>query len=236
MRERQCSKMFHRLFRTCSCVGTSRAIVCVAKLLKVSSVQRRPSHVSNFRCKGGRGTALCGCNTGALIPTPPPTSSGAFGVNSLPSASSSKLPVHRSPAVPTGTVFDPASGPSTFLVQIVYPEGPDGGWMAAKASTTLVHRTVPRGEQRALRSCAVLRSRPNANRRCMLAAYGTSHVNILWSAGTSTPEADSTASLIDLTCPMTTFTELSAAPLDCGSPSADVSCSHQSRPASPLEY
>ena len=40
----------------------------------------------------------------------------------------------------------------------------------------------------------------------------------------STPEADSTASLIDLTCPLTTFTELSAAPLDCGSRAADVSC------------
>ena len=40
----------------------------------------------------------------------------------------------------------------------------------------------------------------------------------------STLEADSTASVIDLTCPLTTFTELSAAPLDCGSPSADVSC------------
>ena len=32
------------------------------------------------------------------------------------------------------------------------------------------------------------------------------------------------ASLIDLTHPLMTFTELSAAPLDCGSPSADVSC------------
>ena len=34
---------------------------------------------------------------GALIPTPPPSSSNAFGVTSLPSASSSKLPVRRSP-------------------------------------------------------------------------------------------------------------------------------------------
>ena len=63
------------------------------------------------RDTGAGGTAPCGCNTGALIPTLPPTSSRAFGVNSLPSASSSKLPIHRSPAVPTSTVFDPAIGP-----------------------------------------------------------------------------------------------------------------------------
>ena len=35
-----------------------------------------------------------------------------------------------------------ASIPSAFLVQIVIPESSDGGWMAAKASTTLAHRTV----------------------------------------------------------------------------------------------
>ena len=36
------------------------------------------------------------------------------------------------------------------------------------------------------------------HRRCMLVAHDTSHVNRSLSAGTSTPEADSTASLIDL--------------------------------------
>ena len=55
-----------------------------------------------------------------LIPTLPPSSSSTLGVNSLPSASSSKLPVHLSPgrnrlivrafttplAEPTSTVFD----------------------------------------------------------------------------------------------------------------------------------
>ena len=55
-------------------------------------------------------------------------------------------------------------------------------------------------------------------------AYGTRHVNKSWSAGTSTLEADSTATLIDLTCPLTTFTELSAVPLDRRSPSADFFC------------
>ena len=58
----------------------------------------------------------------------------------------------------------------------------------------------------------------------MLEACGTSHVYKSWSAGTSTLEADTTASLIDLICPLTTFSELSAAPLDCGSASADYSC------------
>ena len=71
---------------------------------------------------GGRGI---GCSTGALMPILPPSSSSAFGENSLPSASSNKLPAHRSPggnrlivrafttqlAVPTSTVFDPSIGP-----------------------------------------------------------------------------------------------------------------------------
>ena len=69
--------------------------------------------------------------------------SEAFGVNSLPNASSIKLLVHRSPggsrlivrafitpvAVPTSTVFDPSIGPQYLSVQIVNPEGPAGGWM-----------------------------------------------------------------------------------------------------------
>ena len=80
----------------------------------------------------------------------------------MPSASSNKPPVHRSLggnrlivrafttplAVATSTVFDPSIGPM-YLVQIVNPAGPDGGWMAAKASTILDHRTVPGEEQRA---------------------------------------------------------------------------------------
>ena len=116
----------------------------------------------NSGTNGSTGTASCSCNTSALISTLPPSSSSAFGVNSLPNVSCSKLPAHRSPgcnrlivrafttplAVSISTVFDP-SVPSTFLVQTVNPEGPDDGWMAAKASTTLAHRTVPEREQRA---------------------------------------------------------------------------------------
>ena len=48
-------------------------------------------------------------------------------------------------------------------------------------------------------SWAVLPSRPPKNRRCMLVEHGKSQVNRSWSAGRSTPEADSTASLINLT-------------------------------------
>ena len=129
--------------------------------------------------------------------------------------------------VPTGTVLDPSTGPKYLPCSHRESKGPNDGWMAAKASTTLAHRIVPRGEQHAfphLLSYAVLPSRPTENRRCMLVAHDTSHLDRSWSAGTSTPKADSTASLIDLTCPLTTFTEFSAGPLDCGSPSADVSC------------
>ena len=103
------------------------------------------------------------------------------------------------------------SVPSTFLAQIANPKDPNVGWMAAMASTTLAHRTVPEGEKRAfphffrMLSC---RLDPPKTRRCMLVAYDTSHVNRSWTAGISTPDADSTASLIDLTCPFTTSTEL----------------------------
>ena len=51
----------------------------------------------NSDINGGGGIAACGCITGALIPTLPPSSSNALGANSLRCASSNKLPVHRSP-------------------------------------------------------------------------------------------------------------------------------------------
>ena len=92
---------------------------------KVGSPQWRSSHSSKFSTNGGKGTASCGCNIGALILTLPPSFSSTFGVDSLTSASSSKLPVHHSPGgnrlivrafttphgVPTSTVFDPPVGP-----------------------------------------------------------------------------------------------------------------------------
>ena len=45
---------------------------------------------------GCTGTDACGCNTSALIPGLPLSSSAVFGANSLPRASSNKLPFHRS--------------------------------------------------------------------------------------------------------------------------------------------
>ena len=68
----------------------------LCKLLEIGSAQWRSSYLSNFRRQRRQKTAACGCNTGALIQTLPPSSSSAFGLNSLPSASSNKLPVHRS--------------------------------------------------------------------------------------------------------------------------------------------
>ena len=64
-----------------------------------------------------------------MIPTLPPSSSSAFGVNSLPTASSSKLPVHRSPG---GNRFDsnetflavaPHSNPKSDLVSGISVHG-----------------------------------------------------------------------------------------------------------------
>ena len=131
--------MTHHVFTTSSCVGASRAIV--SELFKVSSAQR-----------GGKGTASCGIL--------PPPYSNVFGVNSLPCASSSKLPVHRSPggnrlmvrafttpfAVPMNTVFDPSIGSKYLPCSNRDSRGLDGGWMAAKASTkrSLNSRAFPR--------------------------------------------------------------------------------------------
>ena len=192
--------------------------MCTAKLFEVGSAQWRSSHLSKFRRQRWR-TAACGCSTSALIPTLLPSYSSAFGVNSLPSASSSKLPVHRSPGgnrliirafttplpVPMCTVFDPSIGPEDLPCSNRESRGPRRRLDGSKG----IHHTrspncAKGGKARlpTLRSYAVWPSRPTANRRCMLAAYGTSHVNKSWSAGTSTPEADSTASLIDLTCPL----------------------------------
>ena len=186
---------------------------------------RRNGARRTCRTSGG-GTGACGCKTGALIPTLPPSSSSAGGVDSLPSASSSRLPVHHSPGgnrlivrafttplvVPINTVFDPSFGPRYLPCSNRECRGQGRRLDGCKGIHHI--RSLNCAKKRttrlpSFRSYAVLPSRPTANRRSMLAAYGTS--NRSWSAGTSTPEADSTASLIDLTCPLTTFTELSAA-------------------------
>ena len=247
MRERHCSESSTACLRPALPLAHPGQLSVYPNCLK--SVRRNGARRTcrNSCANGGKGTASCGCNTHALIPTLPPSSSSALGVNSLPSASSSKLPVHRSPggnrlivwalttpvAVATKYRVRPSIRPKYLPCSNRESRGPRRRLDGCKG----IHHTrspncAKRGTARlpTFRSHAVSPSRPTANRRCMLAAYGTSHVNISWSAGTPTLEADSTVSLIDLTCPLSTFTELSAAQLDCGPPSADVSCT-----ASPVQ-
>ena len=90
---------------------------------------------------------------------------------------------------------------STFLAHIVNPNDTNRRLDGCKGTHhTRSLNCAKEGTARhpTFLSCAVLPSRPTENRRCMLVAYDTSHVNRSWSAGTSTPEADSTANLIDL--------------------------------------
>ena len=130
-------------------------------------------------------------------------------------------------AVPTSTVFDPSICPKYLHCSNRESKGPKRRLDGCEGIHHTRSPNCAEGEPRAsphsfrMLSC---RLDPPKNRRCMLVAYDTSQVNRSWCADTSTPEADSTDSLIDLTCPLTTSTEHSAAPLDCGSPSADVSC------------
>ena len=109
-------------------------------------------------------------STGALIPILPPSSSSAFGANSLPRASSNRLPFHRSPggkhlivlafttplAVPIRTVFDPSIGPK-------YPP-------CSKRETHGPKRRVDgcSGIHHTHSSYAVFQSRPIANQKVMI--------------------------------------------------------------------
>ena len=130
-------------------------------------------------------------------------------------------------AVPTSTVLEPCIGPKYLPCSNRESRGPNRRLDGCRG----IHHTrspncAKGGTARlpTVLSYAVLPSRPTENLRCTRVAYDSSHVNKPWSAGTSSPQVDSTANLTDLTCPLTTVTEISAAPLDCGSPSADVSC------------
>ena len=190
---------------------------------------------------GGSGTAACACNTGVQIPRLSPSASNAFGVKSLQRAPPNRLPFHRSLGGNRLIVLvfeknrlrcrqEPCpihpSVRNTCLAQSGNAKGPNGSLIAAQAPITPAHRTVPVekiARLLALLSCAVFPSRATAKRRCKLVTYSITHVNRSRSAGTSAPDADSTANLIGLAFPVMTCTELSAAPLDCGSPSAAVS-------------
>ena len=131
--------MIHRLFTTCSCVGTSIQLSVYPNFPK--SV-RRDGARRTCRTSGAKGVkraGACGCKTSALIPVLPPSSS-AFGVNSLPNASSCKQAVHRSLgrnrsivpafttplAVPTSTVFDPSIDPKSLPCSERESTGPRG--------------------------------------------------------------------------------------------------------------
>ena len=157
--------MIHHLFSTSSCGWHTQGKCLWSKNLRNRLCAIAIVALVHYSgTNGGTGTAACGCNTGALIPTLPPSSSNAFGANTLPCASS-KTSCHfivRLVAAVLLFGLSPLhlqcqqvlylihpSVPSTFPAQIVIPQGPDGGWMAAKASTTLAHRTVPMEERRA---------------------------------------------------------------------------------------
>ena len=179
---------------------------------------------------GCRGTAACGCDTGTLIPTLP-----LFQCVLCQFTAECFVQQAASPSFAWRQSFDCSGlhhstcGAKKYRVRSIHrhqvpsllnseSRRPRRRFDGCKGTHHTRSPNCAKGGTARVLSC-----RPTANRRCMLAAYGTSHINRSWSAGTSANEADSTASLIDLTSPLTTFTELSAAPLDCGSPSADVS-------------
>ena len=158
MRERHCSEWSTACLRpavACAHPGQLSVKPNYSKSVRRNGARRTCRHSGT---NGGSEIAAYGCNTSALIPALPPSSSSALGVNSLHCVSSNKLPVHRSPGknhlivrafttVPTtkALCLIQPSVPSTFLARIVNPKGPNDGWKAAKAATTLAHRTVPRG-------------------------------------------------------------------------------------------
>ena len=160
--------------------------------------QRRSSQVSNFKHQWRQRNCRVWSHTGALIPLLPPSSSSALGVNSLPSASSSRLPVQRSPggnrsiiralttplAVPTRTVFDPSMAPKYLPCPIRESRGPKRRLDGCKGIHHTRSPNYTKGRTTRLptfRSHAFLPSRPTANRRCMLAVYGTrQQIMVCW--------------------------------------------------------
>ena len=187
--------MIHRSFTTSSCVGASRAIVCVSKLLKVSSAQkslvalvelqvpmeveelprvvakqalcsqlhrpRFPVHSVKIRCQVLRPASCQSIVRPAAIV-------GLFGP-SPHHLLCQQVPCSIHPSVP-----------STFPCSNRESRGPRRGLDGCKGIHHTRSPNCSKGEQRAFPHfvhTAVLPSRSNANRRCMLAAYGTSHVN-----------------------------------------------------------
>ena len=160
----------------------------------------------NSGTNGGRGTAACGCNTGALIPdsaaivfqciwcsfaalcfvqqaaSPPFAWRQPFG--------SVRAFTHCTCSANKSLYLIPSIGPKYHPCSNCESKGPTRRLEGCKG----IHQTrspncAKEGTARhpTFLSCAVLPSRPTENRRCMLVAYDTSHVNRSWSAGTSTP-------------------------------------------------
>ena len=227
--------MVRSLFTTCSCVDTSRASVCVSKPFKVSSAQRRSSHLSKFRYQWRQRNCFVWLQHRRSDPN-----STAIIFQCMWCQFTAECFVQQA-AVPSFAwrqSFDCSGfhhstcGANEYCVRSVVPSLVKSWTQRAQTAVGWLQRQsphshtelCPRGNSAPSHISFVCCLAVSTRRWCTLAAHGTSHVNRSWSAGTSAPEADPTASLIDLTCASTAFTELSAAPLDCGSPSADVSC------------
>ena len=208
--------MIHRLFTTCCCVGTSKAIVCASTLLKTSSAQGRPSHLSNFKCTMKAEEPLGVVATQALrthlYRHHYPAHLVSIHCRILRPAKCQSIvrlvanvrPFELSPIhlqCPQELSLIHPLVPSTVLPQIVNPKSqqhvlysinrtfpgqlsecnrPRRRLDGCKGNHHTPSPNCAKGRTTRLptfRSCAVLPSRLHANRRCMLAGYGTSHVN-----------------------------------------------------------
>ena len=191
--------MIHRLFATCSCVGTSRAIVCVSKPLEVSSAQRRSLHLSHFRrqwwqrnCRvwlqhrrsDPNSTAIlfqciwCQFTAECFVQQ---AASPSFAWRQSFYWSGFHTPL----AVPISTVFDPAFGPKYLPCSYRESRGPRRRLDGCKGINHTRSPSCAKGRTARLptfRSYAVLPSRPTANRACWLhtaQATSTNHGQLL---------------------------------------------------------
>ena len=216
--------MINRLFTTRSCVGTPRAIVCGSKsalrhgargtgrssgtnggrLPRVAATQelrsqlyrhRLPVHLVSIHCQVLR-PASCQSIV-RLVATV-----SVFWLS----------PLHWQ-AVPTSSVFDPSMGPKYLPSSNRESRGPDGGWMAAKASNPHSLTELCKGRNGAPHHtnfvcCLAVSTNRKTDGACCGGIRHKPNQQNHGPAGTSTPVADITASLIGHA------PDLSAAPLD----------------------
>ena len=189
---------------TCSCVGASKAIVGVPKLLKISSALRRLCGTCRTSStNGSKRTGAYGCNTRS----DPNSTAIVFQciwcsftaevfVQQTAGSSFASLPSfdcsgfhHSTGGANASTVFDPSFGPKNLLYS--NRQSLDDCWMSLQASTTLAHRTVP--NENGVPS-HFFRNVVSTNPRYMHVKDGTTNFTDQSSATTSIPKADSTAS------------------------------------------